>query len=454
MIPLVPVGMVLVGASVAMSLTWWLQRRTRNAGYVDVVWAALMGASALLYGAIGMGAATPRLLVAMLGGIWGFRLSLHLLSRVLHEAEDGRYRHLREHWGGDQRKFFAFFLGQALLVALFSIPFLVVANNPVAGFTWWSLAGVTVWVLSLGGETLADLQLAQWRKNPANRGKTCRAGLWRLLAPPELFLRMAALVRLRAACGRLAECLAGLARTGGLMYVSCCGSPASLHRGTVAALARRGLPPLPAQVRCSSRGFPSGSERHVKRVQALNWNLTAMSRPSISASAAWCPMRSLRLGIRRLCAQRLRDEHAAMPTPPASDSNARGSTNCAAARLRSTPMPPTASTTKCRRAFFELCLGKRLKYSSCYYPTRRRNPGPGGRGDARAVRRARGTGRRPAHPGTGLRLGFADPVDGRALSERAHHRRCPTPRAARAHRARCRERGLATSTSSPATSTG
>jgi steroid 5-alpha reductase family enzyme len=187
MIPLVPVGMVLVGASVAMTLTWWLQRRTRNAGYVDVVWAALMGASALLYGAIGMGAATPRLLVAMLGGIWGFRLSLHLLSRVLHEAEDGRYRHLREHWGGDQRKFFAFFLGQALLVALFSIPFLVVANNPVAGFTWWSLAGVAVWVLSLGGETLADLQLAQWRKNPANRGHTCRAGLWGCSRHPNYF---------------------------------------------------------------------------------------------------------------------------------------------------------------------------------------------------------------------------------------------------------------------------
>ena len=84
-----------------MAATWWLQVRTRNAGFVDVVWAALMGASALLYGALGLGAATPRLLVAMLGGIWGFRLSLHLLSRVLHEAEDGRYRFLRQHWRDD-----------------------------------------------------------------------------------------------------------------------------------------------------------------------------------------------------------------------------------------------------------------------------------------------------------------------------------------------------------------
>ena len=187
MFPLVPALIVLLGATVAMLATWWLQRRTHNAGYVDVVWAALMGASALFYGAIGMGAATPRLLVAMLGGIWGFRLSLYLLSRVLHESEDGRYRYLREYWQGDQRKFFAFFMAQALFTALFSIPFLVVANNPIAGFTWWSLAGIVVWVLALAGESLADMQLAAWRKDPANRGRTCRAGLWAVSRHPNYF---------------------------------------------------------------------------------------------------------------------------------------------------------------------------------------------------------------------------------------------------------------------------
>lgn len=174
-------------AVAAMTATWWLQVRTRNAGYVDVAWAALMGAAALFYGAVGMGAATPRLLVAMLGGVWGFRLSFHLLARVLHEAEDGRYRHLRAHWQGDQRKFFGFFMAQALLTALFSIPFLVVANNPAAGFTLWSAAGIAVWALSLGGESLADLQLANWRKDACNRGRTCRTGLWAYSRHPNYF---------------------------------------------------------------------------------------------------------------------------------------------------------------------------------------------------------------------------------------------------------------------------
>jgi steroid 5-alpha reductase family enzyme len=187
MLPHGPLLLVFAAAAAAMIATWWLQLRTRNAGYVDVVWAALMGAAALFYGAVGMGAATPRLLVAMLGGTWGFRLSLHLLSRVLHETEDGRYRHLREHWRDDQRKFLAFFLGQAVLTALFSLPFLVVANNPVAGITLWSVLGVALWLLSLGGETLADLQLSAWRRDPANRGRTCRQGLWAYSRHPNYF---------------------------------------------------------------------------------------------------------------------------------------------------------------------------------------------------------------------------------------------------------------------------
>jgi steroid 5-alpha reductase family enzyme len=182
-----PWWVVLVASVLAMIGTWWLQVRTRNAGYVDVVWAALMGASALLYGALGHGAATPRLLVAMLGGIWGFRLSLHLLARVLHEAEDGRYRFLRKHWNDDQRRFFAFFMAQAGLTALFSVPFLVVANNPTTGITVWSLAGVALWLCSLAGESIADLQLANWRRNPENRGRTCRAGLWAWSRHPNYF---------------------------------------------------------------------------------------------------------------------------------------------------------------------------------------------------------------------------------------------------------------------------
>ncbi len=66
-------------------------------------------------------------------------------------------------------------------------------------------------------------------------------------------------------------------------------------------------------------------------------------------------------------------------------------------------------------------------------PARRRVAGAGRGGHAASVWRARRTGRRPVDPGTGLRLGFADLVDGRTLSRRADHRRIQLPSAARAH---------------------
>ena len=174
-------------AVIGMSAVWLLQIRTRNAGYVDVAWAGLLAVAALLYGSFGPGAGLPRLLIAMLGGIWGVRLALHLLARVLHEAEDGRYAALREHWQGHQGKFFGFFMAQALLVVLFSLPFLAVAANPHTGFSLTMLLGVLVWVGSLAGESLADMQLAKFRGCPGNRGKTCRIGLWNWSRHPNYF---------------------------------------------------------------------------------------------------------------------------------------------------------------------------------------------------------------------------------------------------------------------------
>ena len=174
-------------AALAMTAGWTWQRRRDNAGIVDVIWAAGVGGSALLYAATGNGAAVPRITVAILGGVWGLRLAWHLWTRVRREAEDGRYANLRGHWHGDQRKFFAFFQFQAALIVLFSLPFLAVAGNPAAGVSPWWLAGVAVWIASVAGESIADHQLARFRNDPANAGRTCRAGLWRYSRHPNYF---------------------------------------------------------------------------------------------------------------------------------------------------------------------------------------------------------------------------------------------------------------------------
>lgn len=182
----VQLGWLWLLAALLMSLGWLWQRTHTNAGIVDALWAAGLGGGALWLALVGNGALWPRLLLALLGGAWGVRLALHLWSRVRGEGEDGRYRELRTHWHGSQLKFFAFFQFQALLIVLFALPFLAVAHIRHT-LTPWLLAGVIVWLLSVGGETLADRQLARFRSNPANHGRTCRDGLWRYSRHPNYF---------------------------------------------------------------------------------------------------------------------------------------------------------------------------------------------------------------------------------------------------------------------------
>ncbi|HEY9255274.1 MAG TPA: DUF1295 domain-containing protein [Stenotrophomonas sp.] len=178
---------VLLYAALLMSWGWGWQRRHRNIGVVDVIWALAVGASAVLLAARGEGAVLPRIALAASGGLWGGRLALHLWRRVRSEEEDGRYRHLREHWHGHQGRIFGFFMAQALLVVLFALPFVAVAANPRGDMPGWVAAAACIWLLSVGGEALADHQLARFRANPANRGRTCRDGLWRYSRHPNYF---------------------------------------------------------------------------------------------------------------------------------------------------------------------------------------------------------------------------------------------------------------------------
>jgi steroid 5-alpha reductase family enzyme len=175
-----------LGAAIMMTLGWLWQRRRKNAGIVDVLWSLGLAVSAILNGLYGTGSLATRILVAMLGGVWALRLAGHLWIRVRAEPEDGRYRALREYWGDGQLKWFGLFQFQALLIALFSIPFAAAAANTSPHLVWVAIA-LGFWNVSVLGESVADHQLAQFRANFANRGKTCRAGLWRYSRHPNYF---------------------------------------------------------------------------------------------------------------------------------------------------------------------------------------------------------------------------------------------------------------------------
>lgn len=176
-----------LGAAIGMTATWALAMRVRNAGYVDVAWAGLMAGAALFAGLAGEGDELPRALVALFGGIWGARLCMHLLHRVLHEPEDGRYQAMRTAIGDSPLRWFAFFQVQAVIVALFTIPFVSAAAGDSEGFDPLIVGAIVIWLISVGGEMLADRQLSAFRRDPANRGQTCRVGLWAWSRHPNYF---------------------------------------------------------------------------------------------------------------------------------------------------------------------------------------------------------------------------------------------------------------------------
>jgi steroid 5-alpha reductase family enzyme len=178
-----------LGAFVMFNVLWVIQCVRRDAGVVDVGWTAGVGLMALYLAWRGDGWAPRRVLTGLLGAAWSARLVFYILvNRVLPPHEDGRYARMRAYWGKRANMhFYWFFTTQALLVGLFAIPFLAPAAIAAPHWRVWDGLGLLVWLVAVGGETLADRQLARFRADPANRGKTCRAGLWRYSRHPNYF---------------------------------------------------------------------------------------------------------------------------------------------------------------------------------------------------------------------------------------------------------------------------
>lgn len=185
------VHLVVIGwAALAVGFAglWLLQRQTRDAGVVDAGWAAGIGLLAVLYALAGDGDPARRLLLTAMAGTWSARLALYILrDRVLRGPEDGRYQELRRSWGDAfEPRIFVFFQAQAALSVTFSLPVAAaMASTRPLGLV--DGAAFALWLLAILGESAADRQLAAHRGDPANRGRTCRRGLWRYSRHPNYF---------------------------------------------------------------------------------------------------------------------------------------------------------------------------------------------------------------------------------------------------------------------------
>lgn len=183
--------MILIGwlcIVLMMCSLWLLQKRTGDAGIVDVAWAGGVGGLGLFYAlAYSEGQTTRKTMVVVVAFVWALRLSLFIFCRVRKLPEDGRYKSLKENWGAQaQWRMFRFYQMQGLGCVLFSIPMLLAIMNPTP-VGWLDYAGLVVGVLAIIGEAISDRQLNRFRLEPSNKGEVCQDGLWNYSRHPNYF---------------------------------------------------------------------------------------------------------------------------------------------------------------------------------------------------------------------------------------------------------------------------
>jgi steroid 5-alpha reductase family enzyme len=172
-----------------MFLMWLISVRIKNAGIVDVGWALGLVLLAVLYAWKGSGLPARKWILAAMVALWGLRLAIHLVRRISREPEDGRYQQLRREWRGRNvnLRFLFFFEVQALLDILLSLPMLLAAINPEPKIGVLEYLGIALWLVAVTGESIADAQLAAFKRNPSNRGRVCQYGLWNYSRHPNYF---------------------------------------------------------------------------------------------------------------------------------------------------------------------------------------------------------------------------------------------------------------------------
>ncbi len=156
----------------------------------DVAWGGGFVLLAFLSFFLAPGFAEARqVLVTGLVTMWGLRLAIYIHYRNLGRGEDYRYAKWRKEWGRHflLRSFFQVFMLQGALMLLISFSVIFINLNPSRGLTLLDGFGLLIWVTGFTFESVGDLQLYRFKKNPDNKGKVMKYGLWKYTRHPNYF---------------------------------------------------------------------------------------------------------------------------------------------------------------------------------------------------------------------------------------------------------------------------
>ncbi len=188
---LLPLGAALLSLLVVGALLWLLSLRLHDSSIVDTFWGPFFLVQAIVYALTtpDRGWEPREMLLLVLVAIWSTRLATHISGRNAGTGEDYRYREMRKAAGASWwwRSYLRVFALQGVLAWIVGIPLYAVMSGGPAAWTLLDVAGVVLWIIGFVYEALGDYQLSAFIRDPANKGKTMRFGLWSTTRHPNYF---------------------------------------------------------------------------------------------------------------------------------------------------------------------------------------------------------------------------------------------------------------------------
>lgn len=114
---------------------------------------------------------------------WALRIGSFLLYRVIKVGKDARFDGMRS----SIVKFGQFWVLQGVSVWVLMIPFVLAVGSANGSLGVFAYSGITVFIIGLCIETVADLQKMRFNNDPKNKGKWIESGIWKYSRHPNYF---------------------------------------------------------------------------------------------------------------------------------------------------------------------------------------------------------------------------------------------------------------------------
>ena len=173
---------------VLAAITWLASFIKHDVSIVDSAWSMLILLGAVVYSMTFPTFSERAIFVLVFAALWAIRLAAYITWRNWGEPEDRRYQEIRarNQPNFEWKSLYLVFGLQAVLAWLVSLS-LLAAIAGARPWSWLDDIGACFVLFGLAFETLGDMQLAEFKGCPENRGRVMDSGLWRYTRHPNYF---------------------------------------------------------------------------------------------------------------------------------------------------------------------------------------------------------------------------------------------------------------------------